>query len=70
MNLGSSKTTLRLFLGLILVASMLFIPAGSLRFWQGWSFMALLSVLSITSFRLAILNTASAPASGSSPFVW
>jgi len=29
----------RLFLGLIIVTAMLFIPAGSLRFWQGWAYL-------------------------------
>ena len=40
MTLGS-KLILRLSLGLILVAALLFIPAGSLRFWQAWAFLAL-----------------------------
>lgn len=35
-----SKLILRCFLGPIVLAAMLFIPAGSLRFWQGWAFMA------------------------------
>jgi len=39
-----SKLFLRLFLGLIIVAAMLFIPAGSLRFWQGWVFMPLVFI--------------------------
>jgi protein-S-isoprenylcysteine O-methyltransferase Ste14 len=39
-----SRIFLRLFLGLIIVAAMLFIPAGSLRFWQGWALMILVFV--------------------------
>ncbi|MGO9646779.1 MAG: methyltransferase family protein [Terriglobales bacterium] len=34
-----SRLILRLSLGLIIVAAMLFIPAGSLRFWQGWAYL-------------------------------
>ena len=44
-----SKLILRFSLGLILVAAMLFIAAGSLRFWQGWTFMALLFIPGISS---------------------
>ncbi len=36
-----SKLIFRLFTGLILVSALLFIPAGTLRFWQGWVLMAL-----------------------------
>ncbi len=39
-----SKLLLRLPLGLICTAAMLFIPAGSLRFWQGWAFMAVVFI--------------------------
>jgi protein-S-isoprenylcysteine O-methyltransferase Ste14 len=39
-----SRILLHLFLGLIIVAAMLFIPAGSLRFWQGWVFMILVFI--------------------------
>jgi protein-S-isoprenylcysteine O-methyltransferase Ste14 len=35
---------LRLVLGLPLVAAMLFLPAGSLRFWQGWMFLAFIFI--------------------------
>jgi len=35
-----SKLLLRIPLGVIGTAAMLFIPAGSLKFWQGWAFMA------------------------------
>jgi protein-S-isoprenylcysteine O-methyltransferase Ste14 len=40
MSLGS-KLVLRLSTGLILLSAVLFIPAGSLRFWQGWAFLAI-----------------------------
>jgi protein-S-isoprenylcysteine O-methyltransferase Ste14 len=36
------KLLLRSTAGLIVVGAMLFVPAGSVRFWQGWVFIALL----------------------------
>jgi len=45
-----SKLILRFSLALIIAAGMLFIPAGSLRFWQGWTFMALVFIPSISSY--------------------
>jgi protein-S-isoprenylcysteine O-methyltransferase Ste14 len=36
-----SRLVRRGFVGLLFFAAMLFIPAGSLKFWQGWAFMAL-----------------------------
>jgi len=45
-----SKLILRFSLVLIIFAAMLFIPAGSLRFWQGWTFLALLFIPSISSY--------------------
>lgn len=45
-----SKLILRSFLGTIVVAAILFIPAGSLRFWQGWAFMAVFLIPTISSF--------------------
>jgi protein-S-isoprenylcysteine O-methyltransferase Ste14 len=36
-----SRLILRLTLGFVMVAAMLFVPAGSFRFWQGWTFLAL-----------------------------
>jgi protein-S-isoprenylcysteine O-methyltransferase Ste14 len=36
-----SKLILRFFLGLMVVAAMLFIPAGSWNFWQAWAYLAL-----------------------------
>jgi len=45
-----SRLVLRFFLGLIFAAAMLFVPAGSLRFWQGWAFMALVFIPVISSF--------------------
>jgi protein-S-isoprenylcysteine O-methyltransferase Ste14 len=35
-----SKLVLRAFAGLLLLPALLFIPAGSLKFWRGWAFMA------------------------------
>jgi protein-S-isoprenylcysteine O-methyltransferase Ste14 len=49
MNL-KSKLILRLSLGVIIFAAILFIPAGSLRFWQGWIFLAIWSVPTIAAF--------------------
>jgi protein-S-isoprenylcysteine O-methyltransferase Ste14 len=40
MNLGS-RIVLRFTIGLILVGALSFIPAGSLRYWQAWSYLAL-----------------------------
>jgi hypothetical protein len=34
-----SKLTLRFLLGAVVIAAILFIPAGSLRFWQGWAYL-------------------------------
>jgi protein-S-isoprenylcysteine O-methyltransferase Ste14 len=39
MNLRS-RLLLRLTFGLIICAALLFIPAGSLKYWQGWTFLA------------------------------
>ena len=39
-----SKLVLRLFLSLIIIAAMLFVPAGSLRFWQAWTLIALVFI--------------------------
>lgn len=36
-----SKLVLRTLAGLLLMSGLLFIPAGSLRFWQGWAFLAI-----------------------------
>src|SRR5260370_13870493 len=45
-----TRLTLRTFIAVIFVAAILFIPAGSLRYWQGWVFMAILFVpMPITS---------------------
>src|SRR5712691_4102805 len=38
----TTRLILRCFIAVILVAVLLFIPAGSLRYWQGWVFMAIL----------------------------
>ena len=45
-----SKIVLRLFLSLILIVAMLFIPAGSLRFWQAWVFISLVFLPVVSSY--------------------
>ena len=45
-----SKIVLRLFLSLILIVAMLFIPAGSLRFWQAWVFIPLVFLPVVFSY--------------------
>jgi protein-S-isoprenylcysteine O-methyltransferase Ste14 len=45
-----SNLILRFSLALIIFAAMLFIPAGSLRFWQGWAFLALVFIPSIFAY--------------------
>ncbi len=39
-----SKLLLRFSLGAVIVTAMLFIPAGSLKFWQGWTFLAVVFI--------------------------
>jgi len=48
MSLGS-KLALRFSLGLAGVAAMLFLTAGSLRFWQGWVFLGVIFIPGISS---------------------
>ncbi len=45
----ASRLVLRFSLGLIGVAAMLFLTAGSLRFWQGWIFLGVIFVPGISS---------------------
>jgi protein-S-isoprenylcysteine O-methyltransferase Ste14 len=45
-----SKIVLRLFLSLILIVAMLFVPAGSLRFWQAWVLIALVFIPVVSSY--------------------
>jgi len=45
-----SRLILRLSLGLPIVAAILFIPAGTWRFWQGWTFLAVISSLPSFAF--------------------
>src|SRR5271169_196969 len=45
-----SKIVLRLFLSLIFIVAILFVPAGSLRFWQAWVFIALVFVPVVSSY--------------------
>ena len=43
----ASRLVRRGFLGVLLPAAMLFIPAGTLNFWQGWVFLAINLVFSV-----------------------
>jgi len=45
-----SRIFLRFAVLLVLFSAMLFIPAGSLKFWQGWAFMALIFIPSVIFF--------------------
>ncbi len=45
-----SKLALRFPLGAIAIGAMLFIPAGSLRFWQGWAYLMVSFVPSLFAF--------------------
>ncbi|HXR33856.1 MAG TPA: isoprenylcysteine carboxylmethyltransferase family protein [Verrucomicrobiae bacterium] len=49
MSLGS-KLVVRLSLVLILGAALLFIPAGSWKFWQGWAFLGVTFIPSILAY--------------------
>jgi protein-S-isoprenylcysteine O-methyltransferase Ste14 len=48
MSLGS-RLIGHFAVSLIVLASLLFIPAGSLRFWQGWAFMAVVFIPVVSS---------------------
>ena len=45
-----SKLALRFLLGAIAIGAMLFIPAGSLRFWQGWAYLMVWFVPTLAAF--------------------
>jgi len=45
-----SKLALRFLLGAIAIGAMLFIPAGSLGFWQGWAFLTIWFVPILAAF--------------------
>lgn len=47
MSIGS-KLTLRFGVGLLLVAALIFIPAGTWRYWQGWAYLALFFIPGVT----------------------
>ena len=34
-----SKLTLRFLLGFVVFGALLFIPAGTFKFWQGWAYL-------------------------------
>src|SRR5215469_7939415 len=44
-----SKLLVRFCLGLVIAAALLFIPAGSGTFWQGWTFIAIIFALGVLS---------------------
>jgi len=44
-----SKMVLRFSLGLILLAALLFIPAGTVKYWQAWTFLAITFILGISA---------------------
>src|SRR5574337_963092 len=44
------KLTVRFLLALVAVGALLFIPAGSLKFWQGWAYLAVWFVPSFLAF--------------------
>jgi len=39
-----SKLAFRLLLGAVVIGALLFIPAGSLKFWQGWTYLLIMFV--------------------------
>src|SRR5271167_3618412 len=45
-----SKIVLRLLVSLILMVAMLFVPAGSLRFWQAWVLIGLVFIPVVSSY--------------------
>lgn len=45
-----SRLVLRSSLGLVIFAAMVLVPAGSLRFWQGWMLVALIVIPYLSSF--------------------
>jgi hypothetical protein len=45
-----SKLALRFLLGLVVFGALLFIPAGSLRFWQGWAYLMVWFVPTLFAF--------------------
>ncbi len=45
-----SKLALRLLLAVASFAALLFIPAGSLKFWQGWTYLAIWIVPTVPAF--------------------
>jgi len=47
MSVGS-RLVLRFSVGLLLVAVLLFVPAGTLYYWQGWAYLALFFVPGVT----------------------
>jgi len=45
-----SRLALRMFIGVVVFSALLFVPAGSIRFWQGWCYFATLFVPGLLAF--------------------
>ena len=45
-----SKLALRIVIGIVVFGALLFIPAGSLRFWQGWTYLIIWFVFILSAF--------------------
>ena len=45
-----SRLALRFLIGFVVFGAFLFIPAGSLRFWQGWTYLTVWFVLTVPTF--------------------
>jgi len=45
-----SRLALRFFIGMVVFCALLFIPAGSLRFWQGWVYLLIWFVPTLLAF--------------------
>jgi len=44
------KLALRFLIGMVVIAALLFIPAGSFRFWQGWVYILIMYVPGLLAF--------------------
>lgn len=45
-----SRLALRLLIGMVVVCALLFVPAGSLKFWQGWAYLVIFFVPGMLAF--------------------
>jgi uncharacterized membrane protein len=46
----ASRLALRFLIALVVMGGMLFIPAGSLKFWQGWAYLAIFLLPGLLAF--------------------